>query len=86
MDGESCFNQANRELSGLDVPYDEEDRGQKTADSGQEAARMEVGGSLRLDYAHLRLRLEAKNSCFNTCCLKPPTPRALRLMQISKKW
>ena len=27
----------------------------------QEAARMEVGGSLRLDFAHLRLRLEARD-------------------------
>ena len=27
----------------------------------QESARMEVGGSLRLDFVHLRLRLEAKD-------------------------
>ncbi len=45
-------------------------------------ARIEVGGSLRFDFAHLRLRLEAKYLLVQyllpqTSNLKPPTAGAL---------
>ena len=36
-------------------------KSEELGDRRQESVRMEVGGSLRLDFAHLRLRFEAKH-------------------------